>query len=264
MPRVAVIPLLLVAALLDRPAQAAEGPPPGGPALAAPEVPVPGARRPKPRRQRARVERGAFVGELIVSGGPALPLVEPVLDRLDPGGGVSTVYGFALRVEGHAVLSDRISVWTSLGYSQRHRVWDAPQDDRGVPDLKVTAHRPQVFHVGVRLRPFLRRFTPYLVLGGGLDLGTQDVAYGGSHFTHTLPGLGLEIGVGLDVFINRKVAFHVDVRDCLTVHGRAEQVLMHQEPLGGDRYETTTAYDVGIGIVEDTLDVTAGVLLRFD
>lgn len=219
--------------------------------------------RPKPGKTRRRQERQSYGGELVLRVGPALPVFPGTRDALDPDGEVDVSYGFAVRVEGHALASPRSSLWLQFGYAQRRAIWDAPSAPSGVPPLETISSRVDLFHVGARFRPVFQRASPFLSVGLGPDLVVHEVGYGGASDTETFLGLGIQAAAGVDLFLGPKAALHLDVRNALSLYAPRSRAVGHDiEDDEGNVVETIDVYDIHFGPFEDTVDLSLGVTIR--
>lgn len=192
--------------------------------------------------------------EIGVRGGWYFQLNQPVQDTVLDRGRVTPGGSLGIDIEAGASLGDHLSILLRFGYKSRIEEWESV-DETAIEDMKLVHSLVHLPSVNVKVRPFIKRVSLYFTAGGGMDLVVWEPTFGvGKWSTVRQPGAGINFGLGGELFITRKFAIVVDLRDNLSLHGA--ETLRIEDADSGELY-----YDLTFQPVLHVLSLYAGIEL---
>lgn len=200
--------------------------------------------------QKLRVD-GLEIG---IRGGWYFQLNQPVTDSLMDRGRVAPGGSGGVDLEAGPSLGNHLSILVRFGYKTRLEEWESPAPEIE-EDLKLVYSLVHLPSVNIKFRPWYKRFSLYLTAGGGLDLVVYEPSVGVLRLpTLRMTGGGVNVGLGLEFFVNTKWGLALDLRDHLSFHG--EDFLVRSDDATGE-----PMYDLQFGKLHHNLSLYLGVEL---
>ncbi len=194
--------------------------------------------------------------EIGLRGGWVVQLNQPVTDAVMDRGRVKPDASLGVDLEVGATLGDNLSLLLRFGYKQRLEEWESayPNDMDALSLTYSVLHLPAF---NVKYRPFFKQFSFYVTGGAGLDLLVYAPSVGVAYATRNVrfPGLGLNAGVGVELFLNPRFGFVLDARYHLSVHG-SETMVFEDGDTG------TVWYDLSFAPTHHNLSLYLGIETR--
>lgn len=173
-----------------------------------------------------------------IRGGWYFQLNQPAQDSVLDRGRVSPGGSLGVDAEVGPSFGDHVSVLIRFGYQSRLEQWESPSPG-DIEDMKLVHSLVHLPSVNLKLRPWLKRFSLYFTVGGGLDLVVWEPSFGvGESARIRQPGAGVNLGLGGELFVTRKFSIALDVRDHLALHA-AESLRIEDADSGEPYYDLT-------------------------